>query len=67
MPNTTYEGTKPMAIRKVNDTQSVVSEGRVRNGNYKKYGLKEYNQLQANMQSNKMGGLGANIGGEQWE
>jgi len=34
---------------------------------YKKYNIKDYNSLQQNIKGQKMGGLGANIGGEQWE
>jgi len=36
-------------------------------GNYKKYGLKDYKEKQASIKQQKMGGLGANIGGERWE
>lgn len=46
------------------DTQSSTSESR---GNYKPHTLKDYRQLQSTVQSLKMGGLGANIGTEEWE
>ena len=38
-----------------------------RNIKYKKYNIKDYNQLKVAQQNTKMGGLGANIGGEEWE
>ena len=34
---------------------------------YKKYGLKDYNNMKEVASKNRMGGLGANIGGENWE
>ena len=34
---------------------------------YKQYTIKDYKQLQSTVQSLKMGGLGANIGSEEWE
>jgi len=34
---------------------------------YKKYNIKDYNQLKQSVANTKMGGLGANIGGEEWE
>jgi uncharacterized iron-regulated protein len=34
---------------------------------YKKYNIKDYNQLKQSVANSKMGGLGANIGGEEWE
>jgi hypothetical protein len=34
---------------------------------YKKYNIRDYNNLKANVQSQKLGGLGANIGTEEWE
>ena len=45
------------------DTQSSVSD----KGNYKPYTVKDYKNLQSTVQSLKMGGLGANIGSEEWE
>ena len=34
---------------------------------YKPYTVKDYKQLQSTVQSLKLGGLGANIGTEEWE
>jgi uncharacterized iron-regulated protein len=34
---------------------------------YKPYTVKDYKQLQSTVQSLKLGGLGANIGSEEWE
>lgn len=48
------------------DAQSTVSEGG-KSGSYKRYTVKDYKQLQQTVQSLKMGGLGANIGSEEWE
>lgn len=31
------------------------------------YNLKDYHMLKNQLQNTKLGGLGANIGGEQWE
>jgi len=52
----------------MNDAQSVVSEGGSKSGGqYKRYTVKDYKQLQQTVQSLRMGGLGANIGSEEWE
>ena len=45
---------------------SVTSSVR-RTTNYKKYGMQDYNKMKKTAANSKMGGLGANIGGEQWE
>jgi hypothetical protein len=45
---------------------SVTSSVR-RTTKYKKYGLKDYNNMKEVASKNRMGGLGANIGGENWE
>ena len=68
MPNTTYESANPMAINN-NDAVSIANSESKKNINqqYKKYGIKDYNQLKHQLQNNKAGGLGANIGGEKWE
>ena len=53
------------------DTQSMTSGDGQRltyaNGTYKPYTVKDYKQLQSTVQSLRMGGLGANIGSEEWE
>lgn len=52
----------------VSDDQiSVAGSEKRSKTNYKKYGLKEYKNLQNTLQNTKMGGLGANIGSSQWE
>jgi hypothetical protein len=35
--------------------------------NYKRYNLKDYQNLKTSLKNTKLGGLGANIGGEKWE
>ena len=37
------------------------------NGNYKPYTQKDFNNIQQQAHSKKLGGLGPNIGGEDWE
>ena len=49
------------------ESQSVAGSEKLRSSKYKKYGLKDYNNLKETLQNTKMGGLGANIGGEKWE
>lgn len=34
---------------------------------YKPYTIKEYKELHSNIVSNKLGGLGANTGSEDWK
>lgn len=45
------------------ETHSEIEDSSKRR-HYKKYGLKEYQELKSNIQSQKLGGLGANIGTE---
>lgn len=47
-----------------NTNESVTDSVARKKVNYKKYGLKDYNSMKN--QNLKMGGLGANIGGEVW-
>ncbi len=69
MPNTTYEqpiGLKANPYASANaDSLSVAGSEKMRK--FKKYGLKDYQNLQSTIQNSKMGGLGPNIGSEQWE
>eukprot|EP00347_Sterkiella_histriomuscorum_P023753 403333506 len=44
-------------------TQATTTTGSI----YKPYTVKEYKQMVTTQQSSKLGGLGANIGGEDWE
>ena len=75
MPNTTYDNPhSAMApqnrLQADNDNVShAASEpaGERRKGNYKKYGLKDYNDMKSTAANTKLGGLGANIGSEKWE
>lgn len=48
------------------DNISVKSEN-IKARKYKMYNLKDYHNLKNQIQNTKLGGLGANIGGEQWE
>ena len=69
MPNTTYDnpGMAPGSRLDQSDNVShAASEptGDRRGKNYKKYGIKEYNNMKNQAAASKMGGLGANIGGE---
>ncbi len=43
--------------------QSIINN----NGNYKPYTQKDFNSMQEQVQSKRLGGLGPNIGGEEWE
>lgn len=69
MANTAYDKVqKPMGgiqnkLQDKLETQSEINDSAKRR-QYKKYGMKEYNELKSNIQSQKMGGLGANIGSE---
>ena len=70
MSNTKYDipnnrGTN-LITQKDQDAQSVNSK-KTSASNYKQYGLKDYNNLKSNIQNQKYGGLGANIGDEKWE
>ncbi len=69
MPNTTYEPNNPMGNITQNNADAVsVANSETRKATkYKKYGIKDYNNLKNQLQTSKAGGLGANIGGEQWE
>ena len=72
MPNTTYDnGQKgnmmPQGVNNQYESQSVAGSEKHRSSKYKKYGLKDYNNMKDTIQSQKMGGLGANIGGDKWE
>jgi hypothetical protein len=49
------------------DTQSAISKDSRHPTKYKKYNIKDYNNLKSSVANSKMGGLGANIGGEEWE
>lgn len=71
MSNTKYDipqtkGQRLIGITKDPDSYSVNSK-KTNMSQYKKYNIKDYNMLQANLQSQKLGGLGANIGSEEWE
>jgi hypothetical protein len=67
IPNTTYDSNNGIGgLIDQRDNVSVAGSEKQR-GNYKKYGLKDYKEKQASIKSQKMGGLGANIGGERWE
>ena len=79
MPNTTYDSGQKgnnmipqgSILDGVNlnqfESQSVAGSEKLRSSKYRKYGLKDYNNLKETLQNTKMGGLGANIGGEKWE
>lgn len=67
MPNTQYDQPQRMGTLADQDQISVAGSEKRSKTNYKKYGLKEYKNLQNTLQNTKMGGLGANIGSEQWE
>ena len=73
MPNTSYDNNTMGAPKNLVDNGDNLSHaasepaGDRKKGNYKKYGLKEYNAMKNTAASTKMGGLGANIGSEQWE
>lgn len=47
------------------DNISVAGSEKIRS--YQKYSLKDYKEQQNTIKNQKLGGLGANIGGEQWE
>lgn len=68
MPNTQYDQPSKMGTLTTQEDQiSVAGSEKRSKTNYKKYGLKEYKNLQNTLQNTKMGGLGANIGSEKWE
>jgi len=77
MSNTSYDQTTNMSSNLMNinntndkfDVQSVVSgvTNKSKSTNYRRYNLKDYQNLQNSLQNTKLGGLGANIGGEKWE
>jgi len=73
MPNTSYDnntmGGQNNFIDQSDNLSHAASEpaGERRKGAYRKYGIKEYNNMKNQAASSKMGGLGANIGGEKWE
>jgi hypothetical protein len=46
------------------DNVSIAGSERIKS---KKYNLKDYKDQQTTIKNQKMGGLGANIGGEKWE
>ena len=47
------------------DNISVAGSEKIRT--YQKYNLKDYKEKQNSIKNQKMGGLGANIGGDKWE
>lgn len=65
MSNTKYEMPSRQLSRD-HDVQSNNSK-QTDTSNYKRYNLKDYHNLQQNLKQQKMGGLGANIGSEEWE
>lgn len=72
MPNTSYDnnlGAPNSLVDNGDQLSHAASEpaGDRKRGAYKKKGLKEYNQMMEAAANKKMGGLGANIGSEQWE
>ena len=73
MSNTTYDGnpvgSNMISVHDPHDSKSVVSgtSNATNKSKFRRYNLKDYQQLQSSMQNLKMGGLGANIGGEKWE
>ncbi len=70
MPNTSYDNNTMGAPKGLVDNGDNLSHaasepaGDRKRVNYKKYGLKDYNQMKNQAASTKMGGLGANIGSE---
>ncbi|CDW74030.1 UNKNOWN [Stylonychia lemnae] len=63
--NTNYQSNN---LNKVSSNiQLGQSSSTTTSGLYKPYSVKEYKQMQQTSQQIKLGGLGANIGGEDWE
>jgi uncharacterized iron-regulated protein len=52
--------TKDFDLQSINSKKTDASK-------YKRYNLKDYQNLQSTLQQQKMGGLGANIGSDEWE
>jgi hypothetical protein len=66
MSNTNYDQTgnnDPLESQSVISGMSKATD----KSKFRRYNIKDYNQLQSSMQNLKMGGLGANIGSEKWE
>ena len=70
MPNTSYDNNVMGPPRGMVDTGDNLSHaasepaGDRKRVNYRKYGIKEYNEMKSQVASTKLGGLGANIGSE---
>ena len=74
MPNTTYDNNHNSVMAPHNRLQAdgdnishAASEPAGDRKKYKKYGLKDYNEMKSTAANTKLGGLGANIGSEKWE